>query len=679
MQRRLYILACLVSVGLLAGAYSNHFDNGFHFDDTHVIVNNAHIQDLGNIPRFFTDGTTFSTLPENAQYRPLLSTSFALDYWLGGGLDPGPFHRTQFTLLLLLGVLLVLFFKRLFDLGEERRANAYLALASALLFCVHTANTETVNYISSRSNLLATLGVVGSFVLYQRWSLGRRWHPYGLPMALGALAKPVAVMFAPLLVVYVLLFEERTDLLQLGSRAGWQAMRRSISRCWPILILGGLLFVFIWAMNPDELVYAAVGRWRYLLSQPFVWLHYFRLFLVPLGLTADTDWQPVEHWYDTQVAAGLIFLAALGVAVILSSRRQRWRPVSFALLWFALALLPTSSILPLSELYNEHRIFFPFVGLCLAAGSVFLLAVQALESKTGEPMSSAAKRTAIVAVVVLLGAHAAGTHARNRVWRTEESLWRDVVEKSPRNGRGLMNYGLTHMRHGRFQDALDYYERARVLVPNYPFLEVNLAIAKAALEQGEAAEAHFRRALEIHDDFAIGRLFYSRWLVEQGRGLEALEHLEKAIVQTPGDPRIRLLLTRLYVAIGDESAAERTALGTLELVPTEPLALAYVGGRLPFAADGDSVEALERLGLEKTNDGAWLDAAAVYLRVLELSPDSAPAWNNLGWARLKIGAYEAAAPCFLRAYELDSTMEVALNNYRWAKDLLEEPAIPGSQ
>ena len=43
---------------------------------------------------------------------------------------------------------------------------------------------------------------------------------------------------------------------------------------------------------------------------------------------------------------------------------------------------------------------------------------------------------------------AAGTHERNRVWHDDESLWRDVVAKSPNNGRGLMNYGLIFMQRG---------------------------------------------------------------------------------------------------------------------------------------------------------------------------------------------------------------------------------------
>ena len=80
---------CVLAVAaLLAVAYSNHFHNGFHFDDSHSIEDNIYVRDLKHIPRYFTDATTFSVLPLNQSYRPVLQTTFAIDYWLGGGYTP---------------------------------------------------------------------------------------------------------------------------------------------------------------------------------------------------------------------------------------------------------------------------------------------------------------------------------------------------------------------------------------------------------------------------------------------------------------------------------------------------------------------------------------------------------------------------------------------------------------
>ncbi len=70
-------------------------------------------------------------------------------------------------------------------------------------------------------------------------------------------------------------------------------------------------------------------------------------------------------------------------------------------------------------------------------------------------------------------AYALGTWKRNQVWRNEESLFYDVTIKSPENGRGLMNYGLTQMEKGDTKKALDYFARATAFTPNYPILEVN--------------------------------------------------------------------------------------------------------------------------------------------------------------------------------------------------------------
>ncbi len=666
-----FVVSCLLAAGLLIGAYSNHFENAFHFDDSHVIVENIFIRSLANAGRFFSDGSTFSSLPENAQYRPLLTLSYALDYRLGDGLDPIQFHRTQFALLVVLGGLLALFYKRLFDLGVESRWNRYLAVYCAAFFCVHTANTETVNYLSSRSSLLATLGVVGAFVTYQLWPGGRRTHLYLLPMIAGGLAKPLAVMFAPLLLVYRLFFEESLGFDAASSANGRRRIRSLFVRWLPVLAASGILFAFVAAMNPDTVVYATVSRWSYALTQPFVWVHYLRLFLLPIGLTADTDWQPVPSWYDTRVFAGALALVAMGVAIYFGSKRRRWRPASFGLAWFALALIPSSSFLPLSEVYNEHRIFFPYVGLTVAVWwAVFQLGWRASRQRGRRQDRPLTARLAWLVIAVLV-AHAVGTYQRSKVWQNDETLWRDVVAKSPSNGRGLMNYGLALMKRGQLQEALAQFERARVLVPAYPVLEVNLGIVKSSLGDAEVAEGHFRRALELQPTYALGHFFYGRWLIRQGRAGEALAHLETALALSPAAVKTRSLLASLYSATGDAAALRRLAVETVEIVPTDVTALTYARGGIPFPVAEETAEAYEQLGLSKIDSAAWLDAATVYRRALELEPRSATAWNNLGWARLKLGLYESAAACFERAFELDPTMEVAANNLRWALQLAE--------
>ena len=60
------------------------------------------------------------------------------------------------------------------------------------------------------------------------------------------------------------------------------------------------------------------------------------------------------------------FLLSLFYVAFKSSKHVITRPISFGILWFIITLLPTSSVIPLAEILNDHRMFFPYIGLVLA-------------------------------------------------------------------------------------------------------------------------------------------------------------------------------------------------------------------------------------------------------------------------------------------------------------------------
>jgi FtsH-binding integral membrane protein len=149
--------------------------------------------------------------------------------------------------------------------------------------------------------------------------------------------------------------------------------------------------------------------------------HYFANFFLPVNLAVESDWEPFANLFDDRVTAGLLFMALVVGFALRMARRPQGRPVAFGLLWFFVALAPTSSLIPLAEVLNDHRPFFGYVGLTLAACGLLSLALVRFEPTL---RGSAAWRTVVVAAVVLvLGAHALGVRARNRVWSSNESLW----------------------------------------------------------------------------------------------------------------------------------------------------------------------------------------------------------------------------------------------------------------
>ena len=155
-----------------------------------------------------------------------------------------------------------------------------------------------------------------------------------------------------------------------------------------------------------------------------------------------------------------------------------------------------------------------------------------------------AKIAATCAVALFLCANGYATFQRNKVWKTEETLWHDVVLKSPRNGRGLMNYGNTLMAKGDYAGALDYFHRAQQLTPQYSVLLINLAIAEDATKQSAAAEQHFKDALRLAPSSPDSYTYYARYLLSHSRADEARAFLQSALELSPTDLTARELLAQ---------------------------------------------------------------------------------------------------------------------------------------
>jgi Tetratricopeptide repeat len=532
-RRFAYPIACGAGLLLIVAAYANHFHNDFHFDDSHTIQNNAFVRSIRNIPLFFTSAATFSSLPANQSYRPLVTTTLAIDYWLGGGLNTLAFHVTSFSLFLLQCALLLAFYRRVMDHARPDTSNRWLALLAATWYGVHPANAETVNYIIARSEILSTLGVVLALVLFAGRGIARRYHLYLIPAGLGVLAKESGAMFAPLVFLYVTLFERQASLRELFRP---RVIVATLRATWPAFLV---CFVTGTASLWMATTYSPGGtsRWRYLLTQPFVLVHYALSLFLPIDLSADTQWPLVAHPLDVRVLAGGAFIAAaLALAWVTSDRRET-RPIAFGILWFFIALLPTSSIVPLAEPMNDHRMFFPFVGLILAV-------VWAAGWVVGQRAPKMQMTAAGLAVAVIL-AMAYGTRQRNDVWRTEESLWLDATIKSPDNGRGLMNYGVIQMNKGNYRAAGDYFERALRLTPHYAFLHVNLGVLNAASGQPREAERNFREALQDDPNNPVSYTYFARWLNSVGRTEEARLFAEAALELSPADADARSLVELL--------------------------------------------------------------------------------------------------------------------------------------
>ncbi len=663
----------------LLATYANHFHNVFHFDDFHTITQNPTIRSLSNVPRFFIDGRTFSVLPTHYSYRPLISASLALDYWLGKGLDPIWFHiSTFFWYVVQLGLMYLLYIRIMNHSGPVPQ-NFYFAMFAAAWYGLHPANAETVNYIIQRGDLYSTLGVVAGLVIYCYWPHWRKCGIYLLPVALGALAKPTALVFPALLFIYSLLFEEQGQATA-TSHFNWLEQRRAAFVCLPAAVVCLALAVLDSALTPKTFVAGAASRNQYWLTQPIVALHYFKSFFLPTELTADTDRPLAANLFSETAVIGLAFLCAVLLAVRYAVRTRKLRPVAFGLLWFLIALLPTS-LIPLAEPENDHRMFFPFVGLAIAAGWTIQVV---LEKRNLWPLSREGRVAVMACSLCLLAAYAYGTHERNEVWRSEESLWRDVTEKSPHNGRGLMNYGLTQMAKGNIKVAYDYFQRAMAFTPNYSTLEINLGVAAGALHRDVEAEEHFRRALALAPQDSQSYSFFGRWLRGQSRIPEAIAMLSRSNDLNPMDLDPRYELMTIYFQQADWAGLKRVTDEVLRIAPGDSQARRYAvvaqtappRGAASYQpavwqitppASQNTPERYLTLSLLYCQTGRFDYCAQAAKQALVLRPNYAEAYNNIAAAYQSMGRWDEAIEAAQEAVRLKPDFELARNNLTYER------------
>jgi tetratricopeptide (TPR) repeat protein len=358
------------------------------------------------------------------------------------------------------------------------------------------------------------------------------------------------------------------------------------------------------------------------------------------------------------------------LAIRSSLRSRETRPIAFGLLWFLIALLPTS-LFPLAEPENDHRMFFPFVGLVLAVSWAIALLL-----KHSWLRNLRVRAALVTGAIVLLALYGYGTHLRNIVWHSEESLWQDVVLKSPGNGRGLMNYGLTQLSKGNTGAANDYFRRASLFTPNYSTLEINLGIAAGALRFDAEAEAHFRRAMSLAPRDSQPYFYYGRWLREKARIPEAIVELKQAAALNPADLDARYLLMPIYAGQSKWVELSQIASDILRIAPGDPEALSYAGvvrdanGRLAAAER----EALSQptpanyltLSQFYCQNGRYNDCISAAKQVLRLRPGYAEAYNNIAAGYESMGRWDEAVAAAQEAIRLRPDFQLARNNLAYA-------------
>lgn len=656
--------------------YSNHFNNPFAFDDFNQVVDNIYVRHLKNIPSFFKDASTSSSLPSHQTYRPVVMTTLAIDYYLGGGLNPFYFHLSTFVWFLVQLAMMFFFFSKIFKNITSHPWADYIAVFAVAWYGLHTANAETINYIYQRGDALSTLCVVCAFYIFVAYPNKRSWCLYVIPLVIGVFTKEPAIMFAPILFIYVVLFESKNSLYDIFSRNGLEVVKKALFKTLPAFIVCGGVGLFVVKMQASTWESGGNSKFYYLITQPWVLLRYFFTFFIPANLSADTDWEAFTNVFDERLFAGLVFMVLMIIIAFRASRQEKTRPVAFGIIWFFIALLPTSSFVALAEVTNDHRMFFPFVGLtCSTSWAIGLFIIKHYKRINENFLL---KCILLVFCLALLGAYAYGTRQRNIVWQSNESLWYDVTLKSPKNGRGLMNYGLALMAKGDYNGAEKYFLKALERTPNYATLHINLGVLNEATGKNKQAEAYFKKAISLLPRDPEGYYYYGRFLNKQKLYAEAAANLEATLRLSSAHLNAHSLLVPVYLELGDVQKAAEAAAKILRIAGTADkralmLQKAIKRGKSKEEIiagtkfDVDTPQYFMQLSLSYYLSGNFEKSITAAQKALQLRPGYDLAYNNICAAYSELKQWDKAIEAGEEAVKLNPDNQLARNNLVWAK------------
>jgi tetratricopeptide (TPR) repeat protein len=529
----------------------------------------------------FANPRISSVEKDSAFYRPLLSAWFAVDYWLGAG-KPFVYQLENWLWIMAdLGAMFLLF--RLIP-----GVNDFAAAFATLLVGLHPAVSDTVNYALQRSVLMGSFGVISGMLIWVVWpwklpqtlplTLKRvpeqGWDEYlrknfqrlegfylkiiHAPVALylwpvvpALLAEPATAVFAPILLAYILLFETK------------RTARHAIPAA--VVCIGYWIFQLIFTWKLRE--FSRTPVLNYWFTEPWVAMRYLGRFFIPVHLSVDTGFSAFTHFWSPLALAGYAGLAALVALAVVTGRRDRWRAVSFGIWWFLLALLP-DAIVPQRVVEANWRMFLPFAGLALAFAATVSIALEAVpEVSAGKSRRTAALSAAGVLAIALLAVFGWNTYQRSAVWASEPTLWRDAMQASPRNGRAFMNYGLTRAAAGDRVAAFDNLQKAAIVTPHDPAIEINLALGYAGIGRLGEAEGQFRRAMGDAPSWSPAYSSYSQWLLNQSRAPEAAAMASKALALDPYDLTARRTLMDTMAQNHEWAKLKQFADETLRLLP----------------------------------------------------------------------------------------------------------------
>jgi len=530
------ILAAVIVFLAAVLSHAPALKNGYVIDDFRSVLQNEFATEWYSFRTAISPGNFISpSFPVKTGSRPLTLLSWLIDGSLYKNRLPG-YHLTN---ILLHGLNSVLVFYLAFILSGWPRGPAgqgttslvfvtapdaqletvFCAAFAGLIFAVHPLQTEAVDVISFRGDLLACFFYVLSLIVLLKGLEGRALYYAALPLlfALGLLSKEAMISMPVACLLVAWLFGK-----QRISRVG---LITAVSVGAVIAAAYALFWMNKFDYRVHEVVFTSIkdnisplsSTGAYLNTVLLTLLHYARTLLFPAGLSAEYQLELPGTALNILPLLSAAVIAAFG-CVFAAARNNSVR-AGMGILF--ITYLPVSNILPLPNIIADRYMYLPMAGF-----SVLVAAALWRINGAGGKFRTAA---AFLIICVLL----TGTLARNTVFKDMYSVYASAVRSAPENARARYNLAVAYVEKKDYSDALEEFNAAVALNRFYKKDDTLLyvGLCNERLGNFDEAEKNYRQSALIRPSKqAFESAANVRWLKRDYAGARAwlLKSLEIA-------------------------------------------------------------------------------------------------------------------------------------------------------
>lgn len=664
MRYKLLILLIIALISLFL-VYIKSIGAPYVYDDIPMVEKNLFVAGRPSLPALLSSNYLDSNrLLEG--YRPLTLLSLNM---VARSLGNSPAAQRSINLLIhfINSILIFLLLIRIFEMtgSSSRRFTLYAAFFGAALFCFHPLASGSINLVWKRSTLLFSAFYLSSMLLYLR---GSSRYLIFLLFTLGLLCKESMITLPLSLLILGFVFR--------SSAPVKKPFKNELVFFLTMFALAGLYFVFrIYILGGlDEAAHQIKlpGRFHYLEHQFIALIRYMNLFFIPNSLNIDHYIElgvlSVEKWVSLILI--LVFLALALYKLLFTDIKI----VGFSIIFFFLALLPSSSIFPLVIYMDEARAYLPMFGL-ITVISFFLFAM--LNLRQGQKL-----KLYLIIPCVIIASFASLTFSRNLTWQDPLKLWQDSVSKNPRNPRALDALGSALSEKGFHTQAMDKFRKAISLDPEFypPYEDMGLNYIK--MKDYEKGERFLKMGEKIlpNNPLSLHNLAFLYGHQEYFKPKLAIRYHKKLLKRWGDNLNSRYRLGLIYLKLEEPEAAKINLNNALYLLNKMPpldektysamlFNIHYSLGNI-YRSQRDSAKAANHyeraLGAKPKDINAMINLAGIYLikgqteksidlynDVLKREPTNMKAISNLALAYERKGDHKMAAQIYKRLKDME--------------------------